>query len=253
MISNLSKSIVFLTPYNASALSLFTKTCAVPLRNIHLQEPKFKSIEEKLGLPVKPKKPLTAFFRFAGEVRSSVQSKNPKLNVTEVAGVIGNMWKSLDHTKKEKYVNGYNKDKASYESAIANYKSKLTQEDIMNIEEAKLEQKERKLAIEKKKKMIEFGKPKRPNNAFINYVLSKRQPKEKYGDFLKRASQLWSSLPETEREKYKPSDKDIENYKKELLRWNEKMRKLGHWDIVSHESDDVLKSPKSTTPPSSSA
>ncbi|PSN54930.1 hypothetical protein C0J52_01675, partial [Blattella germanica] len=41
-----------------------------------------QTIEEKLGLPRKPKRPLTPYFRFMAEVRPTILKKNPHLKAT---------------------------------------------------------------------------------------------------------------------------------------------------------------------------
>lgn len=46
-----------------------------------------KSQEEKFGLPPRPRKPLTPFFRFLAETRPKVTKENPKLSTMEVVKV----------------------------------------------------------------------------------------------------------------------------------------------------------------------
>nr|CAD7198384.1 unnamed protein product [Timema douglasi] len=41
-----------------------------------------QTLEEKLGIPVKPKKPLTPFFRFMGQIRPTVVQQHPGAKVT---------------------------------------------------------------------------------------------------------------------------------------------------------------------------
>lgn len=65
-------------------------------------------ITRKLGIPQRPKKPLTSYFRFMKEIRPSVGkiAKNPK----EVPILVAAEWKKLDNSEKEKYYEEYKKD-----------------------------------------------------------------------------------------------------------------------------------------------
>lgn len=53
-----------------------------------------KSQEEKFGLPPRPRKPLTPYFRFLADVRPKVVKENPKLSVLEVVKVRNNFLES---------------------------------------------------------------------------------------------------------------------------------------------------------------
>ena len=48
-----------------------------------------------------PKRPLSAYFRFANEVRPDIMKNNPNLKVAEVAKIMGQMYKELPAAKKE--------------------------------------------------------------------------------------------------------------------------------------------------------
>jgi hypothetical protein len=41
-----------------------------------------QSLEEKIGLPEKPKRPMTPYFRFMAEVRPALMKNNPNVKVT---------------------------------------------------------------------------------------------------------------------------------------------------------------------------
>lgn len=187
----------------------------VQLRDIHLQQPMLKSIEEKLGLPAKPKKPSTPYFRFMAEIRPTVQAKNPKLKSTELISTIGKMWNSLDAAKKETYSEGFKDEMLAYHDVITKYRNNLTEDDVRKIKETKFEKKERKLVLLQQKKCRDLGKPRKPISSFIRYLQKQtdRQPKEKYIEFVKRIGVKWQSLNEAEREKYKLAPQDEDNYK----------------------------------------
>lgn len=174
-----------------------------------------KSLEEKLGLPAKPKRPASPYFRFMSEMRTSVQAKNPKLSQLEVVSTIGEMWNKLDATKKEKYGKGYKDDMLAYTGKIAEYKNKLSDDDVRKIKETKFEKKERKVVLLQQKKCRDLGKPKKPMSSFLSYLQKQtdRQPKELYVEYVKRTSVKWQSLSDAEKEKYKPSAQEEEKYR----------------------------------------
>lgn len=56
----------------------------------------------------KPKRGPNAYMIFSNEKRGEVKAENPGLKVTEIAKVIGDMWKELSEEEKQEY-----KDKAA--------------------------------------------------------------------------------------------------------------------------------------------
>lgn len=174
----------------------------------------FKSIEEKLGLPTKPKKPASPYFRFMKEIRPSVQTKNPKLKQFEIVGVVAKMWKSLDETKKEKYAKGYKEEMGAYMNVLAKYKNSLSEEEIQKIKDTRSDIKERKLVLEKKKKLRDLGKPRKPVHSYVRFMMQQtdRQPNELYNDFVKRVTLKWQSLSDADKEKYKITAEEKQAY-----------------------------------------
>lgn len=51
----------------------------------------------------KPKRKLNAYMVFANENREAVLADNPGMAVTEVAKVLGGMWRALREDEKEQY------------------------------------------------------------------------------------------------------------------------------------------------------
>ncbi|KAG4080669.1 hypothetical protein HA402_013199 [Bradysia odoriphaga] len=250
MISNLCNSFRVLSMHNVALKSSLTTVHKIQLRDIHLHQPMLKSLEEKLGLPAKPKRPVTAYFRYMNEVRSSVQAKNPKLKPTEIVSLIAKMWRSLDANKKEKFAKGNLEESIAYTERMAKYKDSLSEEDARKLKEIRFEKKERKVFLLQKKKCQELGKPKKPASNFIRFFQKQtdRQPKEHHREFVKRMSAKWNALSDTEKAKYSLSSEEAENYKKALVKWESKMRKLGHFDIVSSEPTLSTEKPKPRSP-----
>ncbi|XP_037038858.1 transcription factor A, mitochondrial-like [Bradysia coprophila] len=246
MISNLSNSFRVLSMQHVALKSSLNTVHKIQLRDIHLHQPMLKSLEEKLGLPAKPKKPASAYFRYMNEIRSSVQAKNPKLKSQELVSLIAKMWRSLDANRKEKFAKGFHEESNAYTERMAKYKDSLSEEDARKIKEMRFEKKERKVFLLYKKKCQELGKPKKPASNYIRFfqMQTDRQPKEQHREFVKRTSAKWNALSDTEKAKYSLSSEEEQNYKKALVQWENKMRKLGHFDIVSSEPTLTTEKPK---------
>ncbi len=52
--------------------------------------------------PAPPKKPLSAFFLFRGEVYDNVKGKNPNAKITELTKIISEMWGKVDESTKRR-------------------------------------------------------------------------------------------------------------------------------------------------------
>lgn len=74
-----------------------------------LCDSKANAIARKLGIPERPKKPLTGYFRFLNEVRPAIQ-KSVK-HEKEVPAIAAAQWKKLDESQKQKYMQAFEKDK----------------------------------------------------------------------------------------------------------------------------------------------
>ena len=79
----------------------------------------------------KPKKPLTAYFRYLNEVRPQLQAKyaadeNRKAVNGKVAKDSAEMWKALTDKQREKYESAYKKDKEQYDVVFAKWEATET-------------------------------------------------------------------------------------------------------------------------------
>lgn len=71
-----------------------------------------------------PKRPISSFLRFTGELRDQVKKKNPELPAKEILKVIGAEWKKLTEAQKKKYEDAYAKDKVKYDAEMKAYEEK---------------------------------------------------------------------------------------------------------------------------------
>ena len=79
----------------------------------------------------KPKKPLTAYFRYLNDVRAQLQAKyagdeDRKSVNGKVAKDSAEMWKALSDKQREKYENAYKKDKEQYDAALTKWEATET-------------------------------------------------------------------------------------------------------------------------------
>jgi len=85
--------------------------------------------------PNAPKKNLTAFFFFSGEMRDQVKEENPGAKIGTISKILGQKWKEMDDDAKAPYVEKAVADKARYEKAVAAYKSKVNDAHHDEVEE----------------------------------------------------------------------------------------------------------------------
>lgn len=179
---------------------------------------RFKSVEEKLGLPTKPKKPIAPYFRFLIENRPSVVAKHPTLKTSEINSILGKMWRTLDANDKKAFSDGYKTELIDYYANEYNeYRSTLSEDDKRKIKQTKLEVKKRRALVAEQRKLRKLGKPKKPFNAYFRYYTSipqtERKPNEQSKEFVKRITTRWNGLSDSEKEKYKTSAEEEANYK----------------------------------------
>merc|ERR1712223_1711927 len=194
---------------------------------ISTSNPVEKSVPE---VPAVPKKPVTAYIRYANEVRPDVMKKNPNMKVSEVAKLMGQMWKEVPTAKKEALTKAYQMDKEAYLKQFEQFKS--TSEGQEFLEKQKLEKPEKKLKKAKSQLSTlktEMGKPKRYPLA-INLFASE-QMKGMSGpvtDRIKVISEKWKNMSQEQKSPFvKKSDELKAIYEKELAHWEETVGKEG--------------------------
>jgi transcription factor A, mitochondrial len=87
-----------------------------------------KSIEDKLGLPQRPKKPLTPYFRFLVEARPTIMKDNPQMKAIEIVQLCAKKWSTIDEATKAKLTEEYQKEKIGYIKRRSDYENSLTDE-----------------------------------------------------------------------------------------------------------------------------
>lgn len=120
------------------------RKCIFRVASANVAVREFASIEEKLKIPPRPKKPLTPFFRFLALNREKALSQNKDLKAMGVVQVVSKEWANVDQQLKAKLTDEYMKEKEDYTKIIAQYETKLTDEQKDGIRVAKQERVEGK-------------------------------------------------------------------------------------------------------------
>lgn len=181
------------------------------------QQLRLKSVEDDLGLPPKPKKPIVPFCRFAIENRPSIMAKHPTLKSYEIDKILATMWQSMDASDRENYRREYRSDLIKYFSTTEYTKCRasLSDDDKRKIKEMKLEMKNRQALVAQQRKLRKLGKPKKPLPSFLRFLAEQtdRKLKEPYKEYVMRVTKRWDDLSEMEKEKYKTPPKEEAAYK----------------------------------------
>lgn len=165
-----------------------------------------KTIEEKLGIPPKPKKPLTPYFRFMKEIRPQISQEHPKILLPDVVRLVAKKWETVDEATKQKFSEEYKKDQIEYMERRAKYDLKLTDEQRAEIKAMKQEIVEAREKRATKKKTRDLGKPKKASSSFIHFMADQKtaspRGKETYREWQTKMSDAWTKLSDAQKEKY---------------------------------------------------
>jgi hypothetical protein len=77
-----------------------------------------------LSQPTPPKRALSAFFLYRGEVYNKVKSEHPDSKITELTKIISEMWNNIDQATKDRLEKEYQKNKEVVAKEKADYVSK---------------------------------------------------------------------------------------------------------------------------------
>ncbi|KAH8311766.1 hypothetical protein KR044_007974 [Drosophila immigrans] len=199
-----------------------------------------KTLEERIGLPPRPKKPLTPYFRFMREMRPKLLAKDPKIKTIHVVQELSRRWVDVDAKLKERLQAEYKKDQEAYVELRAKYDAKVTDEQRAEIKQMKQDISDAKERKQLRKRVKELGRPKKPASAFLRFVATERSntpqtAQQTYRDWHQKATAKWTRLADDEKAVYlQESRKELDQYKKAISIWEEKMIRLGHIDVVRH-------------------
>jgi hypothetical protein len=92
-----------------------------------------------ISQPPAPKRALSAFFLYRGEVYDRVKADNPTAKITEITKIISDMWQNIDQATKDRLEAEYQKNKEVVAAEKAEYEEKY----------GKIERKKKKKRIDK--------------------------------------------------------------------------------------------------------
>jgi transcription factor A len=180
-------------------------------------KPKVISQQMSKSKPAPPKRPLSGYFRFRGDVYPKVKEENPDLAPKEIMSKIGKMWQALPDKRKDAYNAAYQKDKKAFESKKAAFEKKY----------GKIKRKYRK-----KKSYSIYSEdddpnrpdpPKRPITDFFRFIkevnekFKKKFPGSSRNDLIRKMGDAWKGKSESQKLKYhKTYEKDKKLYFKTL-------------------------------------
>ncbi|XP_043651315.1 transcription factor A, mitochondrial isoform X1 [Drosophila teissieri] len=236
-----------LTPPRPLAAASISNTPVVPS----------KTLEEQVGLPPRPKKPLTPYFRFMREQRPKLKAANPQITTVEVVRQLSKSWSDVDAQLKERLQAEFKRDQQIYLEQRTKYDATLTEEQRAEIKQLKQDIVEAKERRQLRKRVKELGRPKKPASAFLRFIASERTntpqgAKQTYREWHQKTTAKWTRLSDSEKEVYmQESRQEMELYRKSISVWEEKMIRLGHIDVVRHGNliDPPEPKPRKTLPP----
>ncbi|XP_068990021.1 mobility group protein 1A isoform X3 [Neodiprion pinetum] len=149
------------------------------------------SLEERLGLSPKPKRPLSVYFTFMQQLRPMLRQKYPDLKSPEIVAMIAKEYKKMDPSQKSKLEEERKNLYKEYSKAMINYENSITDEQKELIKKAKRDEAEKKLKrMERKSRsqqLKSLGIPTRPPSA---YSLFARAAAEKRGSMKIREDEI---------------------------------------------------------------
>uniref|UniRef100_A0A336M6C8 CSON012768 protein n=1 Tax=Culicoides sonorensis TaxID=179676 RepID=A0A336M6C8_CULSO len=199
---------------------------------------KRKTLNELAGVPPKPKKPLTPYFRFMKEFRPKVVAQNPNMKQIEIVKMVAKSWEKVDQATKDKLEGEYKKEREVFMKEMLAYESKLTPQQKEDLKMARQDRVEAREKRDMKKRNKDLNKPKRPASAFVMFAMEQRKSnppsaKENLRDYMKKLGEKWSKLSDAEKKPFMEANvKANAQYKSDLESWEKLMMKEGNFDVI---------------------
>ncbi|XP_075361546.1 transcription factor A, mitochondrial isoform X2 [Mycteria americana] len=162
-----------------------------------------KCLSRGISSDERPKRPLTAYFRFLKENNSAFRQKNPEMSNMELVKKIASVWKELPASQKQVYEEARKTDWQRYKEQLAAYKAQLTPAQAVALKE------ERRRRLAKRR--------------------SFRAKRAK----LKQLFDAWRKLSSSQKQPYlQLAEDDKVRYENEMTSWEAKMVELGREDLI---------------------
>ncbi|KGL93815.1 hypothetical protein N301_08539, partial [Charadrius vociferus] len=197
----------------------------------------------------RPKRPLTAYFRFLKENHSAFRQKNPEMSNMELVKKLAGAWKELPASQKQVYEEARKTDWQRYSEQLAAYKAKLTPAQAAALKEERRKRLAKRRSFRAKREMTVLGKPKRPRSGFNIFVSENFQESEGISPAakLKQLFDAWRKLSSTQKQPYlQLAEDDKVRYENEMKSWEAKMVELGREDLIRSRKQKPKKSTAET-------
>ncbi|XP_050754884.1 transcription factor A, mitochondrial [Gymnogyps californianus] len=194
-----------------------------------------KCLSRGISTDERPKRPLTAYFRFLKENRSTFRQKNPEMSNVELVKKIAGAWKELPASQKQVYEEARKTDWQRYEQQLAAYKAQLTPTQAAALKEERRRRLAKRRSFRAKRELTVLGKPKRPRSGFNIFVSENFQESEGISPAakLKQLFDAWRKLSSSQKQPYlQLAEDDKVRYENEMKSWEAKMVELGREDLI---------------------
>ena len=160
--------------------------------------------------PNKPKRPLTGYMIYSGEIRSKIKEENPDADFQTISVEIGKSWRALSDKQKEVYKKKSEKLKKEYNKKMESY----VPPEGSNF------------------KKVDKNKPKKALSSYIFFSLDKRKeiveknPNINGKEVLSKVGKIWNEMKDSEKAKYvKKAEEDKKRYAREMEEYEKKNNK----------------------------
>ncbi|PKK22024.1 ubiquitin-conjugating enzyme E2D 1, transcript variant X1 [Columba livia] len=201
------------------------------------------------GAEERPKRPLTAYFRFLKEQHAAFRQRNPEIGNVELVRKIAGAWKELPASQKQIYEDARKADWQKYQQQLAMYKAQLTPAQAAALKEERRRRLAKRRLFRVRRELTVLGKPKRPRSGFNIFV--SENFKESVGVSpaakMKQLFDSWQKLSTAQKQPYlQLAEDDKVRYENEIKSWEAKMIELGREDLVRSEKQKPKKPTRET-------
>jgi len=167
---------------------------------------------KRLKDPNKPKKPLTAYFRFLSDIRESVKTENPGIKPAQLTKICGKKWSVLEDGIKKPYIDSALIDNTAWKLLMEEYKKTPEHAEYLAKNKVHVMEQKRKARKKKRKLPKDPNCPKKPVTAFFLYSAHVRaevkesMPEEhrrKVTLITKKIGAMWGLIAEEEKAMWK--------------------------------------------------
>ncbi|XP_046737268.1 transcription factor A, mitochondrial [Diprion similis] len=196
-----------------------------------------QSLEERLGLSPKPKRPANMFLIFLRQKNSILRQKYPDLKQPQICQMAAQEYKKMDPSEKLKLQEETKNSYIQYIKALESYKNSMTDEQKILIKKAQIDKQAKKSATRHAKdkksglqKLKSMGLPKKPASAYLKFL---QLHKEKRGsqtlkEWQEIVREKWRTMPDKEKEAFQTeAAESMKEYINSLRLWKQRMEEMG--------------------------